>query len=79
VLTIASNIVFVCVHVLCYYFVIHSYVIVTPNPLYTVCPKPLMSQARLALWKFLPTENKMCSIDCLDIPKILKDYLNHVS
>ncbi|XP_067312958.1 ankyrin repeat and SOCS box protein 12b [Pseudorasbora parva] len=43
-----------------------------------VCPKTLMSQARLALWKFLPTENKMCSIDCLDIPKILKDYLKHV-
>ncbi|XP_043112694.1 ankyrin repeat and SOCS box protein 12b [Puntigrus tetrazona] len=44
-----------------------------------VCPRTLMSQARLSLWKFLPTENKMCLIDCLDIPKMLKDYLNHVS
>uniref|UniRef100_A0A8C1PQC8 Ankyrin repeat and SOCS box protein 12 n=1 Tax=Cyprinus carpio TaxID=7962 RepID=A0A8C1PQC8_CYPCA len=44
-----------------------------------VCPKTLMSQARLSFWKFLPMENKMSCIDCLDIPKILKDYLNHVS
>ncbi|XP_056328734.1 ankyrin repeat and SOCS box protein 12b [Danio aesculapii] len=44
-----------------------------------VCPKTLMSQVRLSLWKFLPEENKMSSIDCLDIPQILKDYLNHMS
>lgn len=44
-----------------------------------VCPKTLMSQVRLSLWKFLPAENKMSSIDCLDIPQILKDYLNHMS
>ncbi|TRY78952.1 hypothetical protein DNTS_014712 [Danionella cerebrum] len=44
-----------------------------------VCPKTLMSQTRLSLWRFLPMENKMSSIDCLDIPQILKDYLYHVS
>ncbi|XP_051506550.1 ankyrin repeat and SOCS box protein 12b [Myxocyprinus asiaticus] len=42
-----------------------------------VCPKTLMSQTRLSVRKFLPLENKISSIDSLDIPQILKNYLKH--
>ncbi|XP_056626073.1 ankyrin repeat and SOCS box protein 12b [Triplophysa dalaica] len=44
-----------------------------------VCPKTLMSQARISIRRFLPMANKMCSIESLNIPQILKNYLNHIS
>ncbi|KAA0709132.1 Ankyrin repeat and SOCS box protein 12 [Triplophysa tibetana] len=43
------------------------------------CPKTLMSQARISIRRFLPMANKMCSIESLNIPQILKNYLNHMS
>lgn len=44
-----------------------------------VCPKTLMSQARISIRRILPMAKKMCSIESLDIPQILKNYLNHIS
>ncbi|KAG7464888.1 hypothetical protein MATL_G00170440 [Megalops atlanticus] len=44
-----------------------------------VCPKSLMSQTRLAIRRYLRTANKMSSIDLLDIPPILRNYLKHVT
>ncbi|XP_036425104.1 ankyrin repeat and SOCS box protein 12b [Colossoma macropomum] len=43
-----------------------------------VCPKTLMSQTRLAIWRYLTVANKVRSIDSLDIPQMLKNYLKHV-
>lgn len=43
----------------------------------TVCPKPLMSQARLAIRGYLAFANKEPAIDSLDIPLILRNYLKH--
>lgn len=43
----------------------------------TVCPKSLMSQARLAIRGYLPFANKEPAIDSLDIPLILRNYLKH--
>ncbi|XP_041704163.1 ankyrin repeat and SOCS box protein 12 [Coregonus clupeaformis] len=44
-----------------------------------VCPNTLMSQTRLAIWSYLPMVNKMASIDRLDIPQILRNYLKHLT
>ncbi|XP_010892626.1 ankyrin repeat and SOCS box protein 12 [Esox lucius] len=44
-----------------------------------VCPKTLMSQTRLAIRRYLPVVNKMASIDSLDIPQILRNYLKHIT
>ncbi|KAG5852138.1 ankyrin repeat and SOCS box protein 12-like [Anguilla rostrata] len=44
-----------------------------------VCPKSLMSQTRLAIRSYLRTANKMRSIDLLDIPPVLRNYLKHVT
>ncbi|XP_048885047.1 ankyrin repeat and SOCS box protein 12-like [Brienomyrus brachyistius] len=44
-----------------------------------VCPKTLMSQARLAIRSYLPMANKMCSIDCLDLAPVLRNYLKHTT
>ncbi|KAK1804230.1 hypothetical protein P4O66_020263 [Electrophorus voltai] len=44
-----------------------------------VCPKTLMSQTRLAIWKYLAMANKVCAIDCMDIPQVLKNYLKHIT
>ncbi|XP_057705371.1 ankyrin repeat and SOCS box protein 12-like [Corythoichthys intestinalis] len=42
-----------------------------------VCPKPLMSQTRLAIRRYLHFANKDPAIDSLDIPLVLKNYLKH--
>ncbi|XP_051914160.1 ankyrin repeat and SOCS box protein 12b [Hippocampus zosterae] len=42
-----------------------------------VCPKPLMSQTRLAIRRSLPFANKEPAIDSLEIPLILRNYLKH--
>ncbi|XP_038151932.1 ankyrin repeat and SOCS box protein 12b [Cyprinodon tularosa] len=42
-----------------------------------VCPKTLMSQARLAIRGHIPHADKDPAIDSLDIPLILKNYLKH--
>ncbi|XP_077433644.1 ankyrin repeat and SOCS box protein 12-like [Vanacampus margaritifer] len=42
-----------------------------------VCPKPLMSQTRLAIRRSLHFANKEPAIDSLDIPLILRNYLKH--
>ncbi|CAB1324962.1 unnamed protein product [Coregonus sp. 'balchen'] len=44
-----------------------------------VCPNTLMSQTRLAIRSYLPMVNKMASIDRLDIPQILRNYLKHLT
>ncbi|XP_066570792.1 ankyrin repeat and SOCS box protein 12-like [Amia ocellicauda] len=44
-----------------------------------VCPKTLMSQSRLAIRSFLQTANNTHSIDRLDIPPILRNYLKHTT
>ncbi|KAF7707192.1 ankyrin repeat and SOCS box protein 12b [Silurus meridionalis] len=44
-----------------------------------VFPKSLMSQIRLAIRKYLSTAHKLDSIDMLDIPQILKNYLKHTT
>lgn len=36
-----------------------------------------MSQTRLAIRRYLPLANKESAIDSLDIPLILRNYLNH--
>ncbi|XP_021439019.2 ankyrin repeat and SOCS box protein 12 [Oncorhynchus mykiss] len=43
-----------------------------------VYPNTLMSLTRLAIRSYLPVVNKMTSIDCLDIPQILRNYLKHL-
>ncbi|KAL4648802.1 ankyrin repeat and SOCS box protein 12-like, partial [Arapaima gigas] len=43
------------------------------------CPKTLMSQTRLAIRNYLPLTNKMHSIDLLNIPLTLKNYLKHIT
>ncbi|MEQ2251614.1 Ankyrin repeat and SOCS box protein 12 [Ilyodon furcidens] len=42
-----------------------------------VCPKTLMSQARLAIRRHIPFADKDPAIDSLDIPLILRNYLKH--
>ncbi|XP_077388605.1 ankyrin repeat and SOCS box protein 12a [Festucalex cinctus] len=42
-----------------------------------VCPKPLMSQTRLAIRRCLHVANKEPAIDSLNIPLILRNYLKH--
>ncbi|XP_039975047.1 ankyrin repeat and SOCS box protein 12-like [Xiphias gladius] len=42
-----------------------------------VCPKALMSQTRLAIRRYISFANKEPSIDSLDIPPILRNYLKH--
>ncbi|XP_077466066.1 ankyrin repeat and SOCS box protein 12-like [Stigmatopora argus] len=42
-----------------------------------VSPKPLMSQTRLAIRRYLHFSNKESAIDSLHIPLILKNYLKH--
>lgn len=42
-----------------------------------VCPKTLMSQTRLTIRRYLPPANKDSTIDSLDVPLILKNYLKH--
>ncbi|XP_026185739.1 ankyrin repeat and SOCS box protein 12a [Mastacembelus armatus] len=42
-----------------------------------VCPKTLMSQARLAIRRYIPLTNKQPAIDSLDIPLLLRNYLKH--
>ncbi|XP_017275294.1 ankyrin repeat and SOCS box protein 12 [Kryptolebias marmoratus] len=42
-----------------------------------VCPRTLMSQARLAIRRGLPFANKDPAIDSLSIPPILRNYLKH--
>ncbi|XP_070692579.1 ankyrin repeat and SOCS box protein 12-like [Pempheris klunzingeri] len=42
-----------------------------------VCPKTLMSQARLAIRRYIPFTSKEPAIDRLDIPLILRNYLKH--
>ncbi|CAL1614046.1 unnamed protein product [Knipowitschia caucasica] len=42
-----------------------------------VCPRSLMSQTRLAVRKLIPFPDKAASIDSLDIPLILRNYLKH--
>ncbi|XP_055034953.2 ankyrin repeat and SOCS box protein 12b [Misgurnus anguillicaudatus] len=44
-----------------------------------VYPKTLMSQARLSIRRCLPMSNKIYFIDSLDIPQVLRNYLNHIS
>ncbi|KAJ8338295.1 hypothetical protein SKAU_G00372610 [Synaphobranchus kaupii] len=44
-----------------------------------VCPKSLMSQTRLAIRSYLRTANNMRSINLLDIPPVLRNYLKHVT
>ncbi|KAG9271934.1 ankyrin repeat and SOCS box protein 12-like [Astyanax mexicanus] len=44
-----------------------------------VCPKTLMSQTRLAIRRYLTMTDKSSSIDSLDIPHILKNYLKHIT
>lgn len=36
-----------------------------------------MSQTRLAIRRYLPLANKESAIDSLDVPLILRNYLNH--
>ncbi|XP_041112053.1 ankyrin repeat and SOCS box protein 12-like [Polyodon spathula] len=43
------------------------------------CPKTLMSQCRLAIRSYLRMANKIHSTDRLDIPPILRNYLNHMT
>ncbi|XP_034037314.1 ankyrin repeat and SOCS box protein 12b [Thalassophryne amazonica] len=43
-----------------------------------VCPKTLMSQARLAIRRYIPFINKEPAVDSMDIPLILKNYLKHI-
>ncbi|KAK6473771.1 ankyrin repeat and SOCS box protein 12-like [Huso huso] len=43
------------------------------------CPKTLMSQCRLAIRRYMRMANKMHYIDQLDIPPILRNYLNHMT
>ncbi|MGH0176008.1 UNVERIFIED_CONTAM: hypothetical protein FKN15_071711 [Acipenser sinensis] len=42
------------------------------------CPKTLMSRCRLAIRRYMRKANKMHYIDQLDIPPILRNYLNHM-
>ncbi|XP_047209890.1 ankyrin repeat and SOCS box protein 12b [Girardinichthys multiradiatus] len=42
-----------------------------------VCPKTLMSQARLAIRRHIPFPDKDPAIDSLDIPLILRNHLKH--
>ncbi|XP_061581755.1 ankyrin repeat and SOCS box protein 12b [Cololabis saira] len=42
-----------------------------------VCPKSLMSQARLTIRRCLPFADKDPGIERLDVPQILKHYLKH--
>nr|XP_020451209.1 ankyrin repeat and SOCS box protein 12 [Monopterus albus] len=42
-----------------------------------VCPKTLMSQSRLAIRRYIPVANKQLAIESLDIPLMLRNYLNH--
>ncbi|KAM4586632.1 ankyrin repeat and SOCS box protein 12-like [Fundulus diaphanus] len=42
-----------------------------------VCPKTLMSQARLAIRRHIPFADKDPAVDSLDIPLILRNYLTH--
>ncbi|XP_061542098.1 ankyrin repeat and SOCS box protein 12b [Phycodurus eques] len=42
-----------------------------------VCPKPLMSQTRLAFRRYLHFANKDPAIDGLDVPLLLRNYLKH--
>ncbi|KAF7227721.1 ankyrin repeat and SOCS box protein 12 [Nothobranchius furzeri] len=42
-----------------------------------VCPKTLMSQARLMIRRCLTFANKDAAVDRLDIPLILRNYLKH--
>ncbi|KAF3693659.1 Ankyrin repeat and SOCS box protein 12 [Channa argus] len=42
-----------------------------------VCPKTLMSQTRLAIRRSIPLANKEPAIKSLDIPLIVRNYLNH--
>ncbi|XP_061092364.1 ankyrin repeat and SOCS box protein 12-like [Conger conger] len=44
-----------------------------------VCPKSLMSQTRLAIRRYLRAANNMRSLDLLEIPPILRNYLKHVT
>ncbi|XP_018592737.2 ankyrin repeat and SOCS box protein 12-like isoform X1 [Scleropages formosus] len=44
-----------------------------------VCPKTLMCQTRLAIRSYLPVANKMHSIDLLNIPLTLRNYLKHIT
>lgn len=47
--------------------------------LFAVIPKTLMSQSRLAIRKYLSTAQKLDVTDSLDIPQMLKNYLNHTT
>ncbi|GAA6095142.1 ankyrin repeat and SOCS box protein 12b [Tachysurus ichikawai] len=44
-----------------------------------VFPKTLMSQVRLAIWKYLSTAQKLDMIDLLDLPQMLKNYLKYTT
>ncbi|XP_014860858.1 PREDICTED: ankyrin repeat and SOCS box protein 12 [Poecilia mexicana] len=44
-----------------------------------VCPKTLMSQARLAIRRHIPFADKDPAIDSLDIPLVLRNYLKHIN
>ncbi|PWA23643.1 hypothetical protein CCH79_00005865 [Gambusia affinis] len=44
-----------------------------------VCPKTLMSQARLAIRRHVPFADKDPAIDSLDIPLVLRNYLKHIN
>ncbi|KAM9795242.1 ankyrin repeat and SOCS box protein 12-like [Neosynchiropus ocellatus] len=44
-----------------------------------VCPKTLMSQARITIRRLVPSTDKEPAIDSLDVPLILRKYLKHAS
>ncbi|XP_053735478.1 ankyrin repeat and SOCS box protein 12b [Synchiropus splendidus] len=44
-----------------------------------VCPRTLMSQARLAIRRLIPSTDKEAAIDSLDVPLVLRSFLKHAS
>ncbi|KAM8848251.1 ankyrin repeat and SOCS box protein 12-like [Synchiropus picturatus] len=44
-----------------------------------VCPRTLMSQARLAIRRLIPSTDKEAAIDSLDVPLVLRSFLKHAT
>lgn len=46
-------------------------------PSVLVCPKTLMTQARLLIRRCITLSDKEAGIDSLDLPQMLRNYLKH--